>query len=514
VRYDGFTGGTYSGRSITPAGDRCINLYPESVASGNPENKFCLLGTPGANLFAEPPGSPVQSIYVEPATKRVFSMGGNHFYEINEDGSWFEYKVTPIAPGPEIPLVAGEHTFASNGLQMMITCDSDPATAYIFDLGIITVNPLKIITSAGFLGAVSVRMIDGYFITRIPNSREFQISALNDGFTWDALDVGFSERSPSNLVGDIDSHGEYWLFNSLGADIFTDTGAALFPFERINSISIEQGLAAQRSLVRLDSTLFWLGENEHGHARVFMAQGYTPVGVSTRAVEWWFNQYAKHGGISDAKAFGYQDEDGHSFYVITFPSVTCEPDATGAMKDGVVNGATWVYDVAEKQWHERQYTTAGKAGMAISVYHGFGFGKHLVGGGDGSGQIYDLSTDVFQDNFKPIKRIRRAPHLVDELAMITYSDLQLSAQVGNIALADPDKYVVMRASNDGGLTWSNEYKKSLGVIGEYLTRLVWRALGAAMRRVFEISTTVNAAVCWVDAFLTISGDSKEDNGTS
>ena len=41
-------------------------------------------------------------------------------------------------------------------------------------------------------------------------------------------------------------------------------------------------------------------------------------------------------------------------------------------------------------------------------------------------------------------------------------------------------------SNDGGHTFSNEYQASLGAIGQYKARLVWRRLGYARDRVFRI----------------------------
>jgi hypothetical protein len=463
-------------------------MYPERVKSSNPEAQYCLLDGPGSELFTTLPGGSINAIYCEPATGRVFAVAGTTLNEVFSDQTFHTYS----------NLDGGYYTFASNSEQVMITC-AGAHTGYIFTLA---TNLLQKISSAGFLGADSVQMIDNYFITRLPDSRQFQISALLDGLTWDAADVAFAEGGPDNLVGDLADHKTLWLFGSRRAEVFQDTGAALFPFERLNTVYLEQGLGASKSLIQLDNTIYWLGANQHGNARVFRADGYTPIGVSNRAVEWWFSQYAKRGGISDAVAFGYQDEDGHSFYVITFPSITCEPDATSTMVDGVVNGATWVYDVTEQMWHERQYLdpATGKFGRALSTYHTFAFGKHLVGGGDATGNVYEMSTDIVTDNGNVRKRTRRAPHIVDELSVIVYSYLELSAQVGNGPVDDPNNTVVLRVSNDGGKTWSNEYPKPLGDIGEYNTIIKWKSLGRSRRRSYEVSTTVKASVCWVDAY--------------
>lgn len=491
--YKGFTGGTYAGRSLTAAGDRAENLYPESVASGDPENPYCLLSTPGHEQFALLPTHPLQQVFTEPSSGRVFAVSGGTFYEVKSGGAYTVYVL--VEDGP--------YMMESNSIQVMLTCAAG-RTGYIFTL--LTSVFVKI-TSAGFLGAVSVRMIDNYFLCRVGGStpREWQISALLDGLTWDALDIALSEGGSDNIVADLADHREYWTFGSQHTEIFVNSGAALFPFTRLNSVYIQQGTCAEQSPVALDSSVYWLGQNKNGTCRVYTAPGFIPVGVSTPAVEWWFNQYAKRGQVSDAVGYGYQDEDGHSFYVLTFPSATCEPGSTGGMVDGVVNGATWVYDVGEKQWHERKHLdpVTGKDGRTLGTYHTFGFGKHLVGGTDGTGKIYDMSVDIFTDNGHVIKRRRVAPHLTDDLKMIVHESLQLNAQVGNGPNGDPNNTVTMRASNDGGLTWGGEYQKALGDTGQYDTTVEWRMLGRSRRRVYEISTMIKAAVCWVAAYLRV-----------
>jgi hypothetical protein len=52
--------------------------------------------------------------------------------------------------------------------------------------------------------------------------------------------------------------------------------------------------------------------------------------------------------------------------------------------------------------------------------------------------------------------------------------------------------VMLRWSDDGGHTWSNEHWASMGKIGEYGKRVFWRRLGMTLKlrdRVYEISGT-------------------------
>jgi hypothetical protein len=51
---------------------------------------------------------------------------------------------------------------------------------------------------------------------------------------------------------------------------------------------------------------------------------------------------------------------------------------------------------------------------------------------------------------------------------------------------------MLRWSDDGGHTWSNEHWKSMGRIGETGARVIWRRLGMTMKlrdRVYEVSGT-------------------------
>jgi hypothetical protein len=59
---------------------------------------------------------------------------------------------------------------------------------------------------------------------------------------------------------------------------------------------------------------------------------------------------------------------------------------------------------------------------------------------------------------------------------------------------DLDKYSVdpqalLSWSVDGGHTWSNDHSTSMGKLGQYLTRMIWRRLGAARNRTFRVAVT-------------------------
>ncbi len=97
-----------------------------------------------------------------------------------------------------------------------------------------------------------------------------------------------------------------------------------------------------------------------------------------------------------------------------------------------------------------------------------------------------------------IRRMRRTPHLNQLHRRITFSSFEILAQVGEglISGQGVDPQIMLRWSDDGGRTWSLEHWTSLGKMGQYRTRVLWRRLGQARDRIFEVvvSDPVDAAL--------------------
>lgn len=511
--YPGFIGEAYRAQSISAAGDLLINLYPEVLESKG-DGDAVYLGTPGTALFTTLPKFPVRGTVNLPtaAGDACFFIGGSSLYQVSANGSAAELGGGGL-PGGNSPV-----SMKTNGKQVAIAAGGQ---LWVWDG-----TKLAAIDRSLVPGAGTVSYSDGYFIVNVPGTNEFYISGLFDATSWNALDFGAKEGFPDLVVGQIVDHRELWLFGSRNAEIWWNSGAANFPWQRLQGPYIEAGLGAEKSLVKADNTVLWLHQDERGGRMIWRANGYTPQRVSTFALEYALGTYAR---VDDAVAYTYQ-ENGHTFYVITFPSAYAQGvsqlawnqpgllwDQGGAVWDqGVAPpnyvGATWALDLSNNMWHQRDYLDPqfGFSQQVRGWCHSYAFGRHLVGDYQ-NGNIYDQSVNYFTDAFnsgapgqvRQIRRLRRAPHIVKEKKWVSYPGFELHVQQGMVPQGGPGSspQFNLRKSGDGGFTWSPYLEAAGGLAGQYRARVIWRRLGQATAGVFEASSDEPIQHAWINAYL-------------
>ena len=452
-----FIGGSYQLRSLNADAQRAINCFTE-LDNGNPRSPVALYGTPGLRKLATfTGGTGCRAAFTENGS--VWLVIGRSVVQMTSS-----YVLTTIGT---ILTTSGQVGIASNGTQLLIV---DGTAGYIVN---VLTSTLTNITDTDFpYGVKRATYQDGYFAVTGDGSQKFYISSLLDGATWDGLDFASAEGSPDNTVGIISDHRELWLFGKNSAEVWVNTGSSEFPFERSGNTFIEHGCAAAASINKLDNTVFWLGQDDRGTGIVWRADGYTPIRVSTHAVE---QAIASYGDVSDADAFTYQQE-GHGFYVLTFPSA----------------GKTWVYDAATQLWHERAYRdpSTGTLSRWRAADHCVLNGVHIVGDAY-DGRIYALDMDYYTDDGDPILRLRASQTQEQMQTRLFYSMLQVDMEtgVGYSTGQGAAPQLMMRYSNDGAHTWSNTKYSTVGKVGEYGMRCKFNRLGAGRNRVWEISMT-------------------------
>jgi len=485
--WTGLVGPTYTVRSKNVDAERAVNLYAEGVGVGD-YYAARLLGRDAGG------GATTMALYVVPGlTAQVTSVTADFISCLfSQDGRTFAVGVQ----GTVATLYEISHTFTVTTYSPTMTADTNPATissngqqahqlfitsggnGYIFNLSTNTLTP---ITDSSFLGTSMGAFIDGYFLSLVPNSIKFQICDFEDGTNWSTGSAGVAtrEEGSDNFVCLIEDHRTAWLFGSKTSLIYYDSGNT-FPFDPLQGAFLEVGCAAPWATVQLANSVYWIGQSERGDRIAYTANGYTPQRVSTYAVELAWRQFST---VSDAVGYSYE-LDGHAYWVVNFPTAQ----------------ATWVYDASTQLWHERGLWSNSLA--AYTNYpgrcHCYAWGTtHLVGSLT-DGTIYQEDPTVYQFGSNVIRWMRRATHVTDELKRTQHHRLQINMQVGTA------QEVMLRWSNDGAYTWSNEHWASTGDTGNFQTRVFWTQLGQARDRVYEIAGNANGPTALVTAYLDVT----------
>lgn len=439
---------------------RTLNLYPQAVESGNAPQVSALLPTEGLVKRFEFDGA-IRGLYALP--DRVLVVAGQMLHVIQ---GGVTRQIGYIDGGNLV-------SFADDSLQVMIVDDS----TYSYQMTNDSVSRLNANDNTGFFGATSVTFLDSRFIWSVPNSGKIQWSNLLSTST-NALNYGTAEAKSDNIVRVVASNGQLWLIGEKTTEIWNSTGSQDLPYQRASGAYIPSGCSAKNSICTFGTSLVWLSQTDYGNAQIVITQGYQVGRISNHAIEAAISNYDK---IDDAYAWSYQRE-GHSFYVISFPTAK----------------ATWVYDAATQMWHERSFynTKTFSHEHHRANTHCFFGNEHLVGDRE-KGLVYRLCPLCQTDNSNPIMRERVTPCLNPQGQRLIFDEVEIMAQVGQDDNAKP--LLMLDWSDDKGRTWSNDRQESLGGIGEFKKRVIFRRLGQSFNRVFRLRMTDVAKLVLVGA---------------
>lgn len=447
-----FLNGSFNGRSASFDAQRTVNLFLEPGESGTSRSPAMLVGTPGLLLWLALDGGRVRGTFPFSSTISIIVCGENVWKVLSD--KTFKLIGSVANEGPVVSM-------ASNGQTIMMVGGN---AGYFIDPTAETVTP---ITDLDFQGSTNVCFVDGYFVFNKLDTGQFQITELY-GTDIDGLDYATAEGAPDPVVSLIVDHREVWLLGTNTTEVWIDVGNPDFPFQRIQGAFLEIGCAAQYSVAKMDNSIFWLARDERGFGTVQRAVGYSPARVSNHAVEFAIGSYSR---IDDAVAYTYTQE-GHSFYVISFPSAR----------------ATWCYDASTNLWHERAYRLPnGQLDRHRSNCQMNFAGLTLVGDWE-NGNVYVLDMDTYTDNGAAIERIRICPHIAADANYVFHRSLELLMQTG-VGLSSgqgSSPQAMLSWSNDGGFSYGTEIWASIGKIGERRSRVKWRRLGKARDRVYKV----------------------------
>lgn len=482
-----FLGGAYQSRSPILSSQTAINIYPEST-EGNSDEEGTYYGTPG--LVKKFQGAVGEVRGIHQAGGYLYAVIANTVYRISKN--W-----QSVILG-KLPNTIGVVSITDNGTQV--------AFAHQDGWHYVSFTGTSIAPVANSPDGSVLAVQDQYVIFSTSMSGQFGITALADLSTIDPLDVADAEGAPDTLVSLLSDHREVWLFCQYTTEIWSDTGAAFFPFERSPGGFLEQGCIAKHSPTKIDNGVFWLGRDQNGNGVVYRANAYVPIRISTHAIEFAINQIAD---ITDAIGVSYQEE-GHSFYWLIFPS----------------GDTSFCYDVATGKWHQRLWLddTMGTLHRPRANCYSLFAGAHIVGDWQ-NGRLYELSLNAYTDDGKEIYRERAFDLPDQENKKVRVDFIELDATTGDGAGtpavstwdfssagmsfdsgsysfdgsapgANSSDEVWLQVSRDSGRRFGYKRIVNLGDLGQTTARARWRHLGAGRKLVLRVGTTMANRVQW------------------
>ncbi len=560
-------GSSYVIRSVNAADNRMINLYPEVIPEGGKEPAY-LQRCPGLTRVVTVGTGPIRGLYT--LGNFLYVVSGDQLYKLNsnyalqgandlllESGSFLLLEdgsriLLQDQSNPSLGVISGTGpvSMADNGTQIFIAANPD---GYIYNTA---TDSFAQITDPDFPGAVTVGYLDGYFVFNEPNSQRVWVTALLDGTSIDPLDFASAEGSPDGLVSLIIDHREAWLFGTNSVEVWYNSGEADFPLTRIQGAYNEIGCIAPYSVAKMDNSVFWLGADARGQGIVYRANGYQGVRVSTHAVEFAIQQY---GDLSDAVGYTYQ-QDGHTFYVLNFTNADTTwvfDAATGAWHERAgfrngdfkrhrgnnharfngdphvgdyENGKVYVYsldvyadDGAVQKWlRSWRALPTGSNNLKRTAHHTLQIDLE-TGVGLAGIDPFDPPVEITTETSIWLNTESGAPNLAANLGTQVPQDINTQNDLYTLGVVqDPgltliiestpvvgaNPQLLLRWSDDGGHTWNGERTTSMGRIGQYGTRAIFRRLGMTTKirdRVYEISGTDPVKVAIMGAELELSG---------
>jgi len=468
----GFVGTSYTAPSIYQDDQECINFFAEIDPTKQPGERgiVALYPTPGLLFQTQLANAEVRGLHTMSGEQILIAVAGTSVYQVNKSMVATQIGTLTTSTGQ---VSISDNITTNDGLIAYIV---DGVNRYTWVVATNTFTTLPS-TDGPWQGANVVDVIDNYNIYNEPNSQNWACTDLGSQYSTQAL-YGSSDGSSDLLVTLIADRRQVYLLGEVTTEVWTDVGNVIagittFPFQRVPGTFSQNGIGARFSLARFADSFVCVCKDTRGDSTIEMMQGYAWVKISTHAVE----QSLTNEITYDAFAYTYQIE-GHEMYVCTFPSIG--------------DGLTWVYDGSTKSWHKWLYWDSDNA---VYTRHrsncGAYFNNMYVVGDYQNGKLYSIENAVYTDDGATIRRLRRAKHLTTDLQRQYFEEFQIQFQPG-VGLNDgqgDNPQAMLRWSNDGGSTFSNEHWVTIGKIGNYLNRAIWRRLGWSRDRIFEVVIT-------------------------
>lgn len=419
-----------SNRSANTA--RLLNMYREDAGDG----AIWCRSMPGMTQFANP--GKVFCRAMAEVNDEIYLAQGGTLYQITTGqvavplGTIIDSEETTISGNnANVTVVAGGVYYVWDGTTL-----TTPGGGAFTDFGDVTFfAQLTVLTERG--------------------GRRVQWTGLADPTSLNALDFATTEARDDNLLRVMPVGSSLWFFKDASIEPWysTGTGVAATP-----GATIERGLKSRNLITQVPGGVFFVGDD--GNAYLGSMNGLTPITIEAVAT-----------ALADGepeRAF-YFESLGQTFVALIFG-----------------DRPAWVYNTKSGEWCERaQGNLLGPWDAKACVK---ALGTFYVG--TDSGPVATLGRTNRDFGVTMVRRI--VSRTVEQEGMrFNLPKIQVTTKAG---FYDPAPTIGMRMSNTFGMTWKIERTGSLGELGEYLDRTVFRRLGRYRQATMELTLSTEEDV--------------------
>lgn len=450
---------------------RLLNLYAETSPT-KAKSAVMIIGRPGLKPWTTVGSGPIRGEHEMGGS--LYVVSGSKLFRVSSTGS----AVLIGTVGDSGPVI-----MADNGYQLGIATGG----AWIAEIDTYFIWGQEAGGGSGYLYNSTTgtfgKISDPDFL--LPNQGRFQISAIDDGSSYDALDFATAESSPDELMRGVVDRRDLLLFGTKTLEPWYDSGNADFPFERQGQTVAPKGILGPYCVASIDNSVFWIGRDQEagGGAIVYRLSNYDGQRVSTHAVE----DALSGVDFSQVVCISYI-LNGHSFFMVILP-----------------NAPAWVYDAATGLWHEED--TYGVGRWAGSC-HCWAYNASIVGSFN-SGQLYKLDPTYYLDaDDTPIIREMISVPLGDDSSWKICGKFQIDMETG-VGLSTgqgSDPQIMLQVSYDRGRTWGVEKWRSMGTIGQYGIEVIWRQFARFRSVMLKVRVSDPVKIAFISYFADINAD--------
>jgi hypothetical protein len=452
--------GSYLARGLIANAQSCINIFAEPNPKDAP---FPMTHYPGSGTsvlsdFTGIFSGTVRGLYVA-SDGTVYAVIGQNVIRWlgagNTNTSYYQLGNLPSNTGNPVVM-------CDNQLQLVIVDGS--ANGWTVNL---PGQPggLQQISDPAFYGGNRVDFIDTFLIFNRPQSTQFYSTTSETVTPFNPLYFAAKEGWNDYLISIAALHDNIWLLGAQTTEIWFNSGASDFPWQRMPNSVIQQGCVAAYSAIVADNSLYWLSQDRWGRNFMMRGQGYAATRVSNFAVE---NEWADYPAVSDCIGMAYQ-QAGHEIAGFLFPTAN----------------AWWGYDATSGQWHKRAYGDTSTAWLPYctafwgTYEQGAEMGTMLAGDRTAP-RILQIARSNYTDCGTPIIRQRSWPSVLNDEKRLAHT--QFAASFDGSAL-QPDT-VNLAWSDDAGHTFGAPVPQT--VLNQTNGQYSWRRLGYGRQRVYQL----------------------------